>query len=180
MLWAFLLFVAFTKLAFKLKKVFDKMMKREFPPEIDCTDDLYEEANMEEAKVAKVKKTKTENTPREKTPKEKKPSKQHSKEKRMSLQSLQSYSTIITPEFAHAQIMQARLQQAQHQSLAAQSGAGTSPQILPKLGIPQDILAKMSPAQLQMFMLQYRAGAFSGFNKGQSKLYEIIPCMCLF
>lgn len=148
-----LFYIAFTKLAFKLKKVFDKIMKREFPPEVDYSDDLYEEKD--QVKLPKAKKPKIEN---EKTPKEKKPK----KEKKTSLQKLQSYKTMITPEFAHAQILQAKLQQGQLQSGDISSAPQT---ILPKLGIPQDILAKMSPAQLQMFMLQYRAGAFPGFNK---------------
>lgn len=146
-------------------------MKREFPPEVDFSDDLYEESQRQQQQLMDA------NTPKPKKVKVGKPAKEKkvadakpNAAAKNAIQTLQSsYNKIITPEFAHAQILQAQLHQ--NKIPINSSPKSTVAHIVPKLGIPQDILAKMTPAQLQMYMLQYRTGAISAMAKSQGLLF---------
>ena len=137
------MFIAYTKLAYKIKKLFEKQMKKEFPPEKNTKDELYEE---ESKRISKIKVPKEYAT---KIAKEKKPKGPNA------IQALKKNNLILTPEFAHAQILQAQAD-ILHKNEAQQTGSSI-PQILPKLGIPQDILAKLSPAQMQSLIMQLRS-----------------------
>eukprot|EP00111_Clytia_hemisphaerica_P006367 TCONS_00018467-protein len=134
----------FTKLAGKIKKVFEKQMKKEFPPEMDSNDEMYvEEVAPQRKKLKQEKEKKT------KSPKEAKP-------KKVKLESLAVFkrnNAILTPEFAHAQILQA-----QAQLLHKTQTDATVSQLLNKFGIPAEVLAKLTPAQMQTLMMQLRSG----------------------
>ena len=132
---------AFHKLATKVKKTFEKQMKKEFPAEKVSKDEEYEQEGGSKKNTPKIK---SEKISKEKNAK---------RSKEISgLQAFKRNTAILTPEFAHAQILQAQA------NLLQNTQGGSSSQILPKLGISQDILAKLTPAQMQLMMMQLRSG----------------------
>ena len=145
----YFLFPAFTKLASKIKKVFEKQMKKEFPPEKDSNDEMYIEEDVVQRKKIKNA-VKPEKEKKVKVPKEPKAKKAKQGE---SLAVFKRNNAILTPEFAHAQILQA-----QAQLLHKTQPDATVAQLLPKLGISQEVLANLTPAQMQTLMMQLRTG----------------------
>jgi len=141
-------------------------MKKEFPPEKDIEDDLYEAEhnNTPKAKI-KLEKSAANAT---KTSKPKTTTKDSSNS---ILHSLKKNNAILTPEFAHAQILQAQAQLLHKTQFQHCSNVGDVPQILPKLGIPQELTAKLTPAQMQLLMMQLRSGTISTQNLINQSMY---------
>ena len=135
-------------------------MKKEFPPEKDIEDDLYEDEQRNTLKVkTKLEKPNTSKISKVKTTTTKDSS-------NSILHSLKKNNIILTPEFAHAQILQAQAQLLHNTQFQQYSGSNSNgvPQILPKLGIPQEVMAKLTPAQMQLLMMQLRSGTISPQN----------------
>ena len=132
-------------------------MKKEFPAEKLSNDDEYEQALEPKKNTVKIK--------TEKVPKEK----HFRKSKELSgLQAFKRNTAILTPEFAHAQILQAQAHVLQN------SQGGISSQILPKLGISQDILARLTPAQMQLMMMQLRSGVLAPKVVSHGKCFSLM------
>lgn len=137
-------------------------MKKEFPAEKISKDDEYEQEGLPMKQTPKVKTEKVPKTLRKaigKKPKE-----------ISSLQAFKRNTAILTPEFAHAQILQAQASQLLQKS----PGGTSSQQILPNLGIPQDVLAQLSPAQMQLLMMQLRSGIVTPRVIGQGWIFKFL------
>lgn len=150
------LFLAYTKLAFEVKKIFEKLMKREFPPDVEIDDDDFFEVDQPTLKPTKFKKPKLITTPANISPST---PITHKKT---------SMSDSITPEFARAQMLQAQARMRQlHQSASLLQSANIRSMKPPiamspsRFSLSSGAIAKMTPAQMQSLLLKYPKSDFA-------------------
>ena len=117
-------------MAMKLKKVFTKQMKKEFPPELDEDDDYFFMSDEQPVKAKRMKMQKSNNS---------------------ISSSVQEQIKVLTPVAVGSSIS------SDIAPVKTQTGSKTIKQASSSQGaytIPSEALEKMSPAQLQLLMLR--------------------------
>ncbi|XP_057317349.1 mucin-17-like isoform X2 [Hydractinia symbiolongicarpus] len=152
---------SYTKLAFEVKKIFEKLMKREFPPDVEIDDDDFFEVDQPTPKPTKFKKPKLITTPSNIS------STNLSTPSTPITHKNTSMSDSITPEFARAQMLQAQARMRQlHQSASLLQSTNIrhiKPPIAmsPRFALSSGAIAKMTPAQMQSLLLKYPKSDFA-------------------
>lgn len=152
-------FVAFTKLAFKVKKQFHKVMKREFPKDIHEDDDDFFQSDDQPSKPKKSRLSKSISPPQlmakghlqQQLKKERKPRKEKV------FPSVPSDSS--TPKMPAARAKPIHHIYQKPPPVTQLSPISATNFLSTRFGIPPNVLKQMSPAQMQSLILRYpRAG----------------------